>query len=256
MTHPSRHRRSKARSLYVWHRWLGISAALLAMILAITGIALNHTEQLKLDQRPVRSEALLAWYGIESPKQLISYSMAANRLTQAGDHWYLNAEALTGEFAPLRGALSLAGTLVAVGPDSVWLLTPQGQVVERMGRGAGVPAAIRRIGTDSEGRVLIDSEQGFFRSDRNLVQWQPVATPGQVRWAAPEPLPTELRDRILQRYRGAGLSMERVLLDLHSGRLFGAGGVYVMDAAAVILLLLAASGVWLWARAVLRRRRR
>ena len=37
-----------------------------------------------------------------------------------------------------------------------------------------------------------------------------------------------------------------VLLDLHSGRLFGAQGELVMDLAAICLLILAASGIWLF----------
>jgi len=36
------------------------------------------------------------------------------------------------------------------------------------------------------------------------------------------------------------------LLDLHSGRVLGASGIYLMDLAAVAMLLLAASGAWLW----------
>jgi uncharacterized iron-regulated membrane protein len=53
----------------------------------------------------------------------------------------------------------------------------------------------------------------------------------------------------LQRsYRGIGLSAERVMLDLHSGRILGRAGVYLVDAAAIVFLLLAVSGTWLWAR--------
>jgi len=44
------------------------------------------------------------------------------------------------------------------------------------------------------------------------------------------------------------LPMERIMLDLHSGRILGRAGVYIMDAAAIGFLVLAASGVWLWVR--------
>jgi uncharacterized iron-regulated membrane protein len=49
-------------------------------------------------------------------------------------------------------------------------------------------------------------------------------------------------------WRGTGLSLERVLLDLHSGRILGEAGVWLVDAAALLFLLLAGSGVWLWGR--------
>ena len=54
--------------------------------------------------------------------------------------------------------------------------------------------------------------------------------------------------RITNWRRGSGLPVERVLLDLHSGRIFGKPGVYVVDAAAILFLVLAASGVWLWGK--------
>ena len=46
------------------------------------------------------------------------------------------------------------------------------------------------------------------------------------------------------------------MLDLHSGRLFGSWGPLVMDVAAVLLVFLAISGFWLWAKQIFRKRRR
>ena len=256
MTHPSRHRRrSKLRSWYVWHRWLGVSAAVLVVILAVTGIALNHTEALQLDQRAVRSEALLGWYGIDTTASLVSYDLDTRHLTQADAHWYLDTTPLPGEHPPLRGAVALPGMFAAASVDAVWLLTERGELVERMGAGAGVPAGIRRLGIDADGRLVVEAAEGTYRSDEQLMQWQPAATAANVDWARPAELPPSLRDVIVEQHRGAGLSLERVLLDLHSGRLFGRLGVYVMDAAALVLLLLAGSGTWLWLRGLLRRRR-
>ncbi len=258
MTHPSRHRRrSKLRSWYVWHRWLGVSAALLVTLLALTGIALNHTEALRLDERTVHAEPILAWYGIEPPGPLVSYEVGGQRLTQAGAHWYLQTEPLAGEFAPLRGAVSMQPLLAAASSDAVWLLTEQGEVVERMAAEAGVPEGVRRLGRHADGHLVLDAASGYFRSDSEIAHWQKSHTePATVRWSAPTPVPQSLRTSILHRHRGAGLSLERVLLDLHSGRLLGNGGVYVMDAAAIVMLVLAGSGTWLWLGGLLRRRRR
>ncbi len=58
-------------------------------------------------------------------------------------------------------------------------------------------------------------------------------------------MPCGLRGRLVEAYRGKGLLLERVLLDVHSGRILGAWGVYLVDAAAVLFLGLVLSGLWM-----------
>ncbi len=52
----------------------------------------------------------------------------------------------------------------------------------------------------------------------------------------------------MQLYRGNGLPLERIILDLHSGRMFGTFGEYVMDIVALLFIFLALSGGWMWCR--------
>jgi len=47
-------------------------------------------------------------------------------------------------------------------------------------------------------------------------------------------------------YRGKGLPGERVILDIHSGRILGYVGVLLVDFMAILFLLLAMSGIWMW----------
>ena len=56
----------------------------------------------------------------------------------------------------------------------------------------------------------------------------------------------ELNRKILARYRGHGLPLERVLLDLHSGRILGKWGVWLIDVVAILLFVLAITGSWMW----------
>ena len=51
----------------------------------------------------------------------------------------------------------------------------------------------------------------------------------------------------MQAYRGGGLPLERVILDLRSGRIVGQWGVYVVDGAALLFLALVITGLWMWA---------
>ena len=64
-----------------------------------------------------------------------------------------------------------------------------------------------------------------------------------------------LRPELEEAYRGTGLTLERVLLDIHAGRIPGATGVFLVDAAALLFLVLAISGLWLWARHLVNARR-
>ena len=47
-------------------------------------------------------------------------------------------------------------------------------------------------------------------------------------------------------YRGRGLTVERVLADVHSGRIFARAGTLIMDAVAVFMIVLSLSGFVLW----------
>ena len=47
-------------------------------------------------------------------------------------------------------------------------------------------------------------------------------------------------------YRGRGLTVERGLADVHSGRIFASTGTLIMDAVAVFMIVLSLSGFVLW----------
>ena len=95
--HPkSRSRAKLLRSLYIWHRYLGLSAALFVMVLSATGLALNHTESLHMDSTHVQSELLLDWYGIHAPDDLGSYSADSVLITEVNERVFRDGEILDG----------------------------------------------------------------------------------------------------------------------------------------------------------------
>ena len=71
--HKDKSRAKLLRSLYIWHRYMGLAAALFVIVLAVTGLALNHTQELGLDSNYVKSGALLNWYGVQAPENITSY---------------------------------------------------------------------------------------------------------------------------------------------------------------------------------------
>ena len=248
-----RRRRLKLRSLYVWHRWLGVAAALWVVVLSLTGIALNHTEELALDATPVEWSWLQDAYGIRSPVEVPAFRAGGRWVSQWGDRIYLDARPAGRLGGPLRGALEVDGIIAAAGDNEILLLTPAGERVELLGPAHGVPAGIAALGRGPGGRPVVRAAHGLYVSDREFTAWRHLDA-GAVRWSDPAPLPAALHEAIAPAYRAGLLSAERVLLDLHSGRLLGRAGVWLSDAAAVILVVLALSGTFLWSRQIRRRR--
>jgi len=242
-----RHKTKKyARSLYVWHRYVGLSALLFAIMLAVTGVMLNHTEDLDLDRRFVNSDVLLNWYGIAPPDIQTAYLTGNHSITQIEDRLYMDRQPLAQPVAALQGATE-ASSLVAVAlARTIFLLTPGGEMVEELGDAEGVPPGLRAIGRAQDGQVVIDTDNGQYTTDENFLSWRPYRNTKPIEWSQPQSPSADLKLDVEQQYRAQILSLERVLLDLHSGRIFGAWGIYVVDAAALLIIFLGLTGSWLW----------
>ena len=247
-----RKQRLKLRSLYVWHRYMGLSAALVAVLVAVTGVLLNHTEDFDFDSRHVQADWILDWYGIDSPQELLSFAVAGRHVTLMGEHLYLDRREIEGEYRDLVGAVQMGEVFVVAVSDSILLLTARGELIERLQAEDGVPAGMKRIGTDAQGELVVEGSHDLYRSDNDFLRWQHADGPARaIQWAQSGTLDRQLKSSLQHHFRSEVLPIERLLLDLHSGRFFGRLGPWVVDAAAVLLTLLALSGTWIW----LKRRR-
>lgn len=246
MSHRRKHR-FKLKSLYVWHRYVGLTAALFVLLLASSGIALNHTEDLMLDSRFVQNRWLLGWYGIHAPDSAQSTTTTHGRLTLLGTKLYFETRPIEGDFENFYGAVAKDDLLIAAVDHDLLLLTAQGEYVERLSKGDGAPGAIEALAVDAQGQLIVSTETGLYRADAQLLDWQPwTETTGAIAWNAPQAVTGAAIAGLQTDYLGRILPWERIMLDLHSGRLFGSIGTWLMDAAATLMLFLAGSGVFIW----------
>jgi hypothetical protein len=95
------------------------------------------------------------------------------------------------------------------------------------------------------------SETLYAFKDGRLIERVNEGAPGPSQARA---LPEPIEAKVLTRYSGGGMPATRVLLDIHTGRFFGAIGPWVMGLSALFLCLLSISGLVLWARPYARRR--
>lgn len=231
--------------LYRWHTRIGICAAAFVLLFSATGILVNHSEGLRLDERHVQFGWLLDLYRIAPDAAPVAYRVGEDWLIQLGRRLYFNDRELMDDTGQLHGAVSAPGYLVAAVGNRLALLGRGGELVEVLSGAEGVPSGMRRLGTDTEGRLVVGAAHGHYRADLEGLSWRESARL-DADWAVREELPDALYQSVVRDWRGKGLSLERVLLDLHSGRLWGGVGTLVYDAMAVLFIFLALSGSWLW----------
>jgi hypothetical protein len=237
--------------LWRWHRRIGLLAALFALLLATTGIVLNHSPWLGLDRRFVDWGWLLHAYGDDSGT-LPAYQVGEQWLSRAANgRVYLDAQEVAPCQGELVGALRDGVLLYAACAREVLLISGDGELIEAFSSSTGLPAPVQGIGRVADS-VVIQNNEGWWLADLDRVDFTTRAPAGSlIQQLAPGTLPQLLQSAIPAQLEW--LTWERLLLDLHSGRVFGRPGVLLIDAAGVLLGCLALSGIGMW---WLHRRRR
>ena len=233
-------------TVFLWHRRIGLAAIVLVIILAITGILLNHTESLQLDETYVESSTLLNWYGLEPEGEIISYKVNEHTISTWDKEVFFDNQPLTQTTETLHGAVWAEQLIVAAFDTEIFLLTHEGELVERVPTSQSF-SGIQRLGLKYKRPVIETGNPLYYMADEHILDWDVIVEEG-VEWSVKTELSKSQIDKLRHAFRGNGLSMERVVLDLHSGRIFGHYGIYLMDAAAIALLWLSLSGLWVWWR--------
>jgi uncharacterized iron-regulated membrane protein len=96
-------------------------------------------------------------------------------------------------------------------------------------------------------RIILKTPSAFFASADGL-DWQKSREEPKV-WSSSQPLPDTVKALLAEAF-APSLPAQRILLDLHSGRLFGRYGPLFVDFLALALLTLGMSGLWIYWRSL------
>ena len=99
---------------------------------------------------------------------------------------------------------------------------------------------------------MLRTASGTFESS-DALSWQP-APRDAIAWSSPADLSVAERERYADMLL-PGISVQQILLDLHSGRFAGRHGPLAVDLLAVFLAVLSLSGAWLFLKRKHRRER-
>jgi hypothetical protein len=232
------------------HRWLGISTALFLLVLSVTGIAINHANDWRLDTRFVGWDWVLDAYGIVAPEPAASFTDGDHRATQLGSRLYLDHVLVPREIDTLTGLVMLDATLVVASTRfEVLLLTTDGEFIDAVDLAGTLRAPISQLGR-ADGRAVVASDERILIADLDLASFGNWDEAGQadIHWSATATVPAAERQMLQRFYRGEGLTLERVLLDIHSGRILPVLGKALLDVIAVAVIVLCISGLLLWGR--------
>ncbi len=217
-----------------WHRRIGVLLSIFLLWMVVSGVLLNHGDDFHLDQKAINSEFWLNWYGVKSTSNTLNIADKTLSITQSG--LYLAQQNL-GDCSALLGVMHLKEEIVVACPQHILLLTNTGELIDQSDSLHGLNQIFTAV-TSENNQVFLQAKNRVYRlntDDLNLSQstfepstWIKVIEPS------------------------ARISIERWLLDAHSGRMFGRYGVWFVDAFALILVILVLSG---WALAKKRHQR-
>lgn len=227
------------------HRWFGLASCLFLLLIALSGVALNHADRMALSQRPAALPFVVALYGIDAPAIETAYAARGSVVALAGGFVTVDGN-IVAESRGLVGAVAVRDGLLTVTDDELLLFTPDGMLVERVS--SPLPAGVQRLGSDGD-TAVIDAGERRFRVDTAMMTLQPVtAWSRDPDWAQSVLVSDEQARRIGAAVLGRTLNWSRVLNDVHSGRLLPGAGPVIVDLAALCLVYLAVSGLYLGLR--------
>jgi hypothetical protein len=238
----------RKRTILAFHRWLGVFSAMFLFLLAMTGLALNHTERLGLNKVTINNGLILARYGMASASEMAGYRIHdTTTLVHFQGRLYHEAAFLAEADFPVGLHEGEGFSIIAVA-DALIYLTPEGELIEQVGILSLPFGRIDFMGTAADGQAVLVTDEGPLRPDADWLEFSSHEGAFTVVPLQAAEVGDDLRKTILAGHQGSGPTLYRVLLDLHSGRLFGWGGRTLMDLTAVAILLLLSSGVAGWLR--------
>lgn len=238
---------SRPRPSSAWHRRIGIFISIPALIIALSGLILNHSKRLNLHETYISNTAILSWYGMSPKTETLAFELDGIWATQFENDLYLNETLVVNDITKLKDIEKIGDFIVVASLDSLFLFhNSSKELIEKVGSETLPAGNIQAIAVRNN-RLLIDTTEGSFSTPSDISNFITDNRPA-LEIADPTAIPAQLKEQLLDNWRGKGLSLWRIVLDIHSGNFFGAIGVFFADLAAVCIVLLVISGLYYWSR--------
>lgn len=233
-----------SRLLRKFHRWVGLFASIWLLLLALTGFLLQHSPQWQLDKKFINNSAILKLYGIG--EQFIAFVQENNQLIQLDKQLIQNNRITVKLNENIRSAIYQHNNWIVATATQILWLDNNGQIIKGLDELDGLTMPIDKIGQYQQELVYqnqdkiytLDSEQ--LQLANNSVSWQPVITNDN-----------KLKQLAIVLASSNYLSVEKFVFDIHAGI---TTSIWLNDIAAIALIILSLSGIFLFFRKNKRKR--
>lgn len=231
----------------VWHRRIGMISFLMVIWLAFSGVLINHSDQFGLNEKYFSSQLMNKWYGIQAQKPE-AFRFGENFIYCSENNLYVNESIIAECGSQLSQAMFYQGSVVLLAKQAIYILSEDGELLDIF------PFSLMNKFPQSmavnDGRLIVEG----FAQDQRLQQWfvnleslELEEVSGLDMNDKGEALAThDLPEHLIASLPTQGVKIERILLDAHSGRLFGKFGVLIVDAFALVFVFLSLSGFYLF----------
>ncbi|MEJ2116187.1 MAG: PepSY domain-containing protein [Gammaproteobacteria bacterium] len=230
--------------LHKWHRRIGLLASAFIIFLVSTGIVLQHSDELGLPTKHLASGWLLNYYGIK-PNPITTYQLGNQTISHAGYNLYLSGRPIVENVNNLFGVIYLDNQIIIATSNSLIVIDHDGNLFDEITKLDGLVESPLGISKSADQTLILRGITKYWESKNDLYNWQEY-NGAHPKWATPSITLPALRQVIEAHDMSQQISLERFLLDAHSGRIFGKYGIYIIDVAAILLMVLASTGIWLW----------
>jgi len=245
---PTRRKNNRSRPRRVpraIHKWLGLIIALPLLWMAVSGYLLNHAEGFGLHKYEVKAKWVLNHYH-QLPSGTPLGAVVGDRRISEWDEMIFLDERLLDIPGELVGAAVLNDQLLIVTRERVAVLNGTGEMVMELDE-LTLPGTPIVQAAMHEGKFHLKSEDArWWQLEDNLIDSRQVFEAPEVLLKT-SPLPKESIKRLEVALQNRGfIPFSRVLLDAHSGKLFGKFGVFLNDLVVLSIIILTLLGLRLF----------
>lgn len=228
--------------LIALHRYVGLAICVFLVHLSITGIFLNHSIGLNLDQTFISWPWVLKQYNLKVPEPEQVFTIEANNFSRFGEEVFFNDKPILFIENDLMGAIKLGNQYIIATNSDLYLMNDQGFIVDENN---ALPFTIKKLGTDNK-NIFIQEQRGInWQANTIESEWNKTEDFSGV-WSLEGTLTKINEQKISKFFVGEGVSLEQIILDFHSGAVFQRAGKLFFDAVSILLIILSFSGIWLW----------